>query len=612
MRNVLMLTRFIYPRFLLSLLCILSFKGTVAAEDSQPSTIVQVSAGFEHSLILKSDGSVWSMGGNQFGQLGDGTNEGRSGLVRVVSNGATQVVAGGRYSLMVMDDGSLWGTGHNQSGQLGNGSQQSISTFVRIIEAGVLAVSANHLHTVVLKDDGSVWTSGYNASGQLGNGTNEDSSMFLKVVDSGVIAISAGGHHSLLLFQDGTVQSAGRNNEGQLGNGTKTSSNVFAAIGFGDVSSVISGFYHSHFIKNNGSVWSCGENSDGQLGDGSRIDRSTPVLAYASSVSSGSTNFDHSLFVLNDGTLIGMGSNDSGQLGLESSADVTTPIVIPLTDIVSVDAGRRFSLILMEDNSLWGSGAYSKGQLGDRAEHSQTNANLVIAPVLRGSDFDNWLATYFTIVEIESMGENSESVDFDHDGHTNHEERELGLDPSLYASRQWIEARLDLDKLVVTFHHEQSNYTHEFVTSMDLENWISVDSEFVESGVQSIRYSVPISGSIFYKARSIGVVSDSPVFSLSPSEFAFIMIGQTFLDSVYTITSPTRFSSDGADGDWVYTKTSATVGTVVFTYDDTDNDPAKYREVLTLTFIEQLTGAMTWQKIEPDVETPAGGDHSIC
>ena len=75
-------------------------------------SVIQVSSGYRHTVFLKSDGTVWAMGLNDSGQLGDGTFDQRispvqvSGLAKVA-----QVTAGHGFSLFVTQTGELWGTG---------------------------------------------------------------------------------------------------------------------------------------------------------------------------------------------------------------------------------------------------------------------------------------------------------------------------------------------------------------------------------------------------------------------------------------------------------------------------------------------------------------------
>ena len=44
-----------------------------------------IAAGARHSMVLKTDGTVWTTGWNRFGQLGDGTTRDKSGFVKVFS-----------------------------------------------------------------------------------------------------------------------------------------------------------------------------------------------------------------------------------------------------------------------------------------------------------------------------------------------------------------------------------------------------------------------------------------------------------------------------------------------------------------------------------------------
>ena len=70
-----------------------------------------------HSLFLKSDGSLHTMGKNLSGQLGDGTTTDRSSPVQVLSSGVTQIAAGSTHSLFLKSDGSLHAMGRNNSGR---------------------------------------------------------------------------------------------------------------------------------------------------------------------------------------------------------------------------------------------------------------------------------------------------------------------------------------------------------------------------------------------------------------------------------------------------------------------------------------------------------------
>ena len=154
----------------------------------------------------KSDGTVWAWGGNSFGELGDGTTNGRVTPVQVHNlSGVTAVAADDFYSLAVKSDGTVWAWGSNHHGQLGDGTTDSRSTPVQVHNlSGVTAVDAGP--SLALKGDCTVWAWGENRSGQLGDGTTDDRFTPVQVRNlSGVQAVAAGRFYGLASKNEGSV-----------------------------------------------------------------------------------------------------------------------------------------------------------------------------------------------------------------------------------------------------------------------------------------------------------------------------------------------------------------------------------------------------------------------
>ncbi|HEX3018909.1 MAG TPA: immunoglobulin domain-containing protein [Chitinispirillaceae bacterium] len=132
----------------------------------------------EHCLILKSNGTVWSFGKNGYGQLGNGVTDGKwvffhdYGMpYQIETENVKNISAGGNHSLALKSDGTAWAWGNNNYGQLGNGTLNMFMLPVRIDIANVQVIAAGSNHSLLLKTDGTVWACGHNGSGQLGNGS---------------------------------------------------------------------------------------------------------------------------------------------------------------------------------------------------------------------------------------------------------------------------------------------------------------------------------------------------------------------------------------------------------------------------------------------------------
>jgi alpha-tubulin suppressor-like RCC1 family protein len=138
--------------------------------------VIQVAGGCNHSLALRSDGTVWAWGGNAAGQLGDGTLTGHTTPVRVtgVPVYVAGVSAGGEFAAVLGTDGSVWAWGADNAGQLGNAPASTpVTRPVNTIGAGsgITQISAGSGHVLALKSNGTVLAWGDNDFGALGNGS---------------------------------------------------------------------------------------------------------------------------------------------------------------------------------------------------------------------------------------------------------------------------------------------------------------------------------------------------------------------------------------------------------------------------------------------------------
>ncbi len=80
-----------------------------------------IAGGYDHSLGIKADGSLWAWGWNAYGALGLGDTNEHDSPVQVGPGFVS--VAGWQHSLGLKADGSLWAWGYNYSGQLGLGDR---------------------------------------------------------------------------------------------------------------------------------------------------------------------------------------------------------------------------------------------------------------------------------------------------------------------------------------------------------------------------------------------------------------------------------------------------------------------------------------------------------
>uniref|UniRef100_A0A7N8XF07 HECT and RLD domain containing E3 ubiquitin protein ligase 4 n=1 Tax=Mastacembelus armatus TaxID=205130 RepID=A0A7N8XF07_9TELE len=260
----------------------------VVALDAQ--IIEAVSCGESHTLALNDKGQVFSWGLGSDGQLG--------------LNNFEECVRVPRYSmfyLFLCTGGQVFSWGQNRYGQLGLGiNGQSISTpqIIQSLQGIPFAqISAGGAHSFALTLSGAVFGWGRNKFGQLGlNDTNDRyfPSLLKSLRSQRVIHISCGEDHTAALTKLRGVFTFGAGGYGQLGhNSTNHEINprkVFELMG-NVVTQIVCGRQHTlAFTPSSGKMDSFGLGGNGQLGTRSTCNRKSPALVKGPWVSPGNTD----------------------------------------------------------------------------------------------------------------------------------------------------------------------------------------------------------------------------------------------------------------------------------------------------------------------------------
>lgn len=346
-----------------------------------------VSGGTFHSVGVKDDGTLWTWGYNVDGQCGQGNNINNYPIPTQVGNQNSWLIAfaGGKSTFAIKTDGTLWAWGLNNFGQLGDGTSTNKNLPTQIgTDINWSKISSGFGHTLGLKTDGTVWAWGTNLVGQLGIGASTPSS--LSPIQIGTANnwadISVGGQHSLLLKTDGTLWSCGYNNKGQLGIGNN--SNVFIPTQIGIENSwtnISCGVDFSSAIRNN-LLYTWGNNSSGQLGIGNNINKNIPTLV--SSIGEWNYISAGAYFAVArklDGNLWAWGINTDGQLGngsiMGSGMSTSLPVQVSISNNVSQINGSGFHILSLKANGeLWSWGLNGSKQLGN---NSTSNSNIPVS-----------------------------------------------------------------------------------------------------------------------------------------------------------------------------------------------------------------------------------------
>jgi alpha-tubulin suppressor-like RCC1 family protein len=336
-----------------------------------------VAAGRSHVVAIK-DGKLFAWGRNQTGQLGQGFND-STNVSTPIQVGTDEdwinVWAGGDTSIAEKSNGTIWSWGGNGDGQAGVGDYSgSIPAPTSPVLSPTQIVPLDNTnqtwqnifmgtgHVIAITNSGRVYVWGSNGSGQLGLGNLRNDQLESvrfrenRPIRLGTASNWVGGgvtaQGSFIINSSGLMFAFGGNEDGQLGLGYYSVREYLpvqvAGTGWQKVTGTLgrgSGTLAYSIAIRNGELFATGRNSFSQLGNGNTTDTNSfiKIGSFNDWTDISTSLLASSSFAIRNGFLYSWGSGQLGVLGNESTTSRTVPTIINTLPLWSkISAGREF------------------------------------------------------------------------------------------------------------------------------------------------------------------------------------------------------------------------------------------------------------------------------
>ena len=245
-----------------------------------PGSWSNVVLGFYGGFGVKTSGELFTWGYDSDGQLGLGPGGGNKSSPTQVGTDTTwsgadyHISQGGYAGGAIKTDGTLWTWGENQSGELGHNNKTKESSPKQVgtdTTWSSISIGGGNAegHMIALKTDGTAWAWGHNANGTIGqNNTTQYSSPRQIPGTNWARVASSSGRYCWGVKTDGTLWTWGYGANGELAHNDRSSySSPKQVPGTDwDKDKICAGSENLGAVKTDGTLWICGQNDEGQLG----------------------------------------------------------------------------------------------------------------------------------------------------------------------------------------------------------------------------------------------------------------------------------------------------------------------------------------------------------
>jgi len=337
----------------------------------------QIACGSGHTVVLTTDGSVYTWGRGDDGRLGHGDN-GWKYVPRLAQalHGQViiQVTCGSYHTAAVSNSGELYTWGGGMYGKLGHGNENGCST-PRKVEAltgsHISQIACGSRHTAAVTSTGKLYTWGDKENGVAGHGDTEGHQytpkLLEKLSDEQIVQLSACGFHTGCITKDGQVFTWGEGKFGRLGHGNERnchSPKLVEELIAKKPKQIACGGFHSAVVGDDGKMYTFGGGEHGQLGHGDKVNKVVPTIVKAldgTFVSQITCGWSHSVALTSHGHVYTFGNGDHGKLGHGSGRKLSTPLLVEKLKnhkVVKVASYNEHTAALVEpihdSGAIWG------------------------------------------------------------------------------------------------------------------------------------------------------------------------------------------------------------------------------------------------------------------